>query len=69
VEKRSTRYNDNTKDFEFMKRWSLIAESIIAEGKINVHFPKVEKGLIGVLEGMDLMKDGRVSGSKLVYTL
>lgn len=69
VEKLGNRWDDNAKDFEFMKEWVPIAESVIAEGKIKVHPPKVGKGLEGVLEGMDLLRDGKVSGNKLVYTV
>lgn len=59
-------------DFEFGKMfWDLSAE-LLGNGKIKVHKVSVNeggKGLSGVLTGMQLMRDGKVSGKKLVYTL
>ncbi|OKL64423.1 Protein TOXD [Talaromyces atroroseus] len=47
-----------------------IAEQLLAAGKIKVHTPKVNPGgLKGVLEGMKLMKEDKVSGEKLVYNV
>lgn len=59
-------------DFEFGKMFWEMSRSLLAEGKIKVHRPSVNKygkGLDGVLEGMQQMKNGKVSGEKLVYTL
>lgn len=69
VKKMSYMSGDNTKDFEWTKKWIPIAESIIAQGKIKVHPTKVEHGLEGILNGMDLMKEDKVSGNKLVFTV
>ncbi|RDW65095.1 hypothetical protein BP6252_10746 [Coleophoma cylindrospora] len=69
VEKRGTKWEDNAKDFEFFKGWVPMAESLLAEGKIKIHPTRVGKGLEGVLDGMDFMKEGKVSGAKLVYTI
>ncbi|KAJ5925523.1 Protein TOXD [Penicillium verhagenii] len=47
-----------------------IVETILAEGKIKVHPPNVGKGgLRGVLEGLDALKNDKVSGEKLVYNV
>lgn len=55
-------------DFEFGKKIFSIAEKLLAEGKLKTHPEKVgPKGLEGVLEGMQDMKDDKVSGQKLVY--
>lgn len=47
-----------------------IAGPLFAEGKIKTHPEKVDlggAGLQGVLEGLQTMRDGKVSGFKLVY--
>lgn len=43
---------------------------LVGSSQISVHPPKVGKdGLKGVLQGMDDLKEGRVSGVKLVYKI
>jgi len=55
-------------DFEFGRKWFAIVEKLLAEGKIQTHPEKVgEKGLEGALQGMQDMKDEKVSAVKLVY--
>lgn len=55
-------------DFEFAKKFFDITERLLAEGKLKTHPEKVgEKGLEGALQGMQDMKNGKVSGQKLVY--
>lgn len=47
-----------------------IAGGLFAEGKLVAHPPKVDldgTGLEGVLSGLQTMRDGKVSGFKLVY--
>lgn len=47
-----------------------VAAKLYAEGKLLPHPPKVGAGgLEGVLEGMQFMKEGKVSGVKLVYRI
>ncbi|KGO37192.1 Polyketide synthase, enoylreductase [Penicillium expansum] len=47
-----------------------IAETLLAQGKVKVHPPKVgEHGLKGVIEGLKLLKEDKVSGEKLVYNV
>ncbi|KAK9794261.1 putative Chaperonin 10-like protein [Seiridium cardinale] len=51
--------------------WEL-ARGLLEEGKIQTVRPTVNKGgdgLEGVLKGLDELRQGRVSGEKLVYTL
>ncbi|KAI1622990.1 zinc-binding oxidoreductase alcohol dehydrogenase [Exophiala viscosa] len=60
---------DNAKDFEFAKKWIETVEPLLQAGKIKVHPPKVGKGLESVLDGLDLMRNDKVSGHKLVYVL
>ncbi|KAI0457606.1 putative zinc-binding oxidoreductase ToxD [Xylaria acuta] len=55
-------------DLEFARKWFPIAEKLWAGGKLKTHPERVgEGGLLGCLEGMEEMRQGRVSGVKLVY--
>ncbi|KAL1952597.1 hypothetical protein VTO42DRAFT_4704 [Malbranchea cinnamomea] len=57
-------------DRDFAEKFSLLTEKLLAEGKIKVHKPKInEGGLKGVLDGLQLMREGKVSGEKLVYNV
>ncbi|PLB54713.1 putative zinc-binding oxidoreductase ToxD [Aspergillus steynii IBT 23096] len=57
-------------DFKFAAWFWDIAQPLLAEGKIKPHTPKVcAGGLNGVIEGLKLMKEGKVSGEKLVYNI
>ncbi|KAJ5648630.1 Protein TOXD [Penicillium lividum] len=47
-----------------------IVEVLLQQGKVEVHPPKVgEEGLKGVLEGLELLKNDKISGEKLVYNI
>ena len=53
---------------EFHEKWLEAVYELLRNGKIKVHMPDVRKGgLKGVLEGLDEMRAGNVSGRKLVY--
>ncbi|KAE8145562.1 hypothetical protein BDV25DRAFT_133675 [Aspergillus avenaceus] len=57
-------------DRAFAERFWVLAERLLAEGKIRVHTPRVcPGGLGGVLDGLEALKEGRVSGEKLVYNV
>ena len=57
-------------DFEFAKMWMDLTERLVAEGKVKPHPKKLGSvGLEGVLDGMQLLKEGKVAGEKLVYKL
>lgn len=59
-------------DFEFGKAFWNLSADLLAAGKIKVHRPAVNKygsGLEGVLKGLDALREGKVSGEKLVFTL
>ena len=59
-------------DFKFAQSFWEVARTLLSEGKVKVHRPSVNeggKGLEGVLEGLQLGRDGKISGRKLVYTL
>ncbi|KAB8205981.1 Alcohol dehydrogenase GroES-like domain protein [Aspergillus parasiticus SU-1] len=57
-------------DKAFAEKFWAIAEKLLADGKVKVHQPKVNPGgLQGVLEGLKLLKEDKVSGEKLVYNV
>jgi len=67
-----TEISAKPKDFEFAKMFWHLSSELLAEGRVKVHRPtvnKLGKGLEGALTGMQHMKEGNVSGEKLVYTL
>lgn len=53
----------------FGKKWWALAEKLLAQKKIKTHPSQVGKGLEGVMEGLQYMKEGKVSGVKLTYTI
>lgn len=58
----------STEDFEFAKLFAELTERLLAEGKLIPHPTQVgERGLSGVLDGLKLVRDGKLSGAKLVY--
>ncbi|KAH6880821.1 alcohol dehydrogenase class-3 [Thelonectria olida] len=62
----------NADDLSFAKKFWALAEGLLSDGKLKVHAPSVNEGgegLAGVLEGLSLVRDGKVSGKKLVYTI
>ncbi|KAI5456505.1 putative zinc-binding oxidoreductase ToxD [Mariannaea sp. PMI_226] len=62
------RFPARLEDFLFARDFVAVAERLWAEGKWKAHPVRVGSGgLIGVLDGMKQMKDGKVSGEKLVY--
>jgi hypothetical protein len=55
-------------DFEFAKTFWELATKLLASQQLTVHPVKTGKGgLEGVLDGMNQLKEGKVSGVKLVY--
>lgn len=57
-------------DFEFSVMFWKLTEKLLERGKLKVHAPRVRpNGLRGVLEGMQEMREGKVSGVKLVYRI
>lgn len=56
-------------DYEFGRMFWRLAAKLVAEGKIKVHPPRVGERLEGVVQGLDEMRKGTVSATKLVYKL
>jgi hypothetical protein len=67
------KYNDSVQasrsDYEFGVKFWKVSEDLINSGKIKTHPVEVRKGLAGVPQGLQDLKDGKVSGVKLVYTV
>ena len=58
------------KDREFAEKWFQIAQALLNEGLITPHaLEKRAGGLAGVIEGVDRVRRGLVSGVKLVYEI
>ncbi|KAK0642202.1 putative zinc-binding oxidoreductase ToxD [Cercophora newfieldiana] len=65
-------YPAQLEDLEFGRKFWQLAERLLAEGKVKPHPVEVNLGgggLEGVFEGLQAMREGNVSGKKLVYSL
>ena len=54
-------------DYEFTSKFFKSAQDLINSGKIKTHPAEIRGGLEGVPQGLQDLKDGKVSGVKLVY--
>ncbi|KAF2624513.1 zinc-binding oxidoreductase ToxD [Macroventuria anomochaeta] len=65
------KFNDKVpakpEDYEFGVKFWKAAEELFNSGKIKAHPTLVRDGLEGVPQGLNDLKDGKVSGKKLVY--
>jgi hypothetical protein len=60
----------NAFDYEFAVKFVKIAGELLLQGKLVAHpVSHQEGGLDRVLEGVDMLRKGSVSGVKLVYTI
>jgi hypothetical protein len=65
-----TTYDAKPEDFEFGKSFMELTDKLLKEKKIRVHrFDVRPGGLNGIMDGLEDMKEGRVSGTKLVYRI
>ena len=56
--------------WEFARDFWSMSQGLFEQGKVKVHRPEVRKGgLEGVLQGLGDLREDKVSGVKLVYTL
>jgi len=63
-------YPANPADFEFAKKFWELSAKLIASKQLSVHPPKVGKGgLEGIFDGLQQLREGKVSGTKLVYQI
>jgi NADPH:quinone reductase-like Zn-dependent oxidoreductase len=66
----SVQFPANQADFEFAARFLAVSEELINSGKIKPHPTEVrEGGLEGIMQGLQDLKDGKVSSTKLVYKI
>jgi hypothetical protein len=68
--KRGTTFEakDMQDDYKFAVQWASIFEKLLADGRIKVHPPKaMDGGLDKLTDGLDLLRNNKVSGQKLVY--
>ncbi|KAM3065602.1 Trans-enoyl reductase boa5 [Clarireedia jacksonii] len=57
-------------DRKLAEKFVKTAEELIWEGKLKSHPTRLmEGGLNGVIDGVDLLRKGKISGEKLVYSL
>lgn len=57
------------KDFKFGKKWWSLSERLLSEGKIKGTPTVRPGGLQGIFDGLDEMRNGKVSRQKLVYRI
>ena len=61
-------YDAQPVNFVFGTKFYSLAEKLWAEGKWKAHPQRIEKGgLLGAVAGLQEMREGKVSGEKLVY--
>lgn len=59
-----------SKHHDIVKRFMVLAEELLATGKVKpARFSVNESGLDGILGGLQDLKTGKVSGTKLVYKI
>jgi hypothetical protein len=58
------------RDYDLTKRFVLLAEQLFEQGKIRPHPASVrEGGIEAIPEGIEYIRQGQVSGEKLVYII
>ena len=61
-------YDPKPEDFEYCKKFWEVTQKLVDEKKLHPHPAKVGKdGLVGAFDGFQQLRDGKVSGVKLVY--
>lgn len=56
-------------EYDLAATYFRLNEKLMGEGKVKAHPPKTGEGLEGVLQGLDEMRQGKVSGVKLTYKI
>jgi NADPH:quinone reductase-like Zn-dependent oxidoreductase len=62
-------YTASQTDYEFAVKFWKVAADLLNEGKIKPHPAEVRGGLEDIPQGLKDLKDGKVSGKKLVYRI
>jgi hypothetical protein len=64
------KFEANLEDKQFQVDFWKVSRELLAEGKVVPHEPDVRAGgLDKILEGLGDLKNGRVSGKKIVYKI
>jgi NADPH:quinone reductase-like Zn-dependent oxidoreductase len=63
------KFEAKNEDFEFTKSFLKLSEKLVAEKKIKPHRIEVAGGLDDIASGCQAMKEGKVSGTKIVYVI
>lgn len=64
----SMRFSASVEDFEFARSFMGMTETLLGDGRLTNHREKIgENGLLGVVDGLNRMQEGKVRGEKLVY--
>lgn len=67
-DKMGRHWDSKPEDFEYAKRFIEVTQKLVDEGKLAVHPKTVGRdGLVGVFDGLEKLRKGKVSGKKLVY--
>ena len=67
-DKKNNHFAASPEDFEFARDFYGLTENLLHQGKLRTHPESLQPGgLQGVLKGMQDLKDGSVTGKKLVY--
>lgn len=56
-------------DYELAKKFFALSEKLLDQGVIKNHPESVRGGIEDILDGMQLMREGKHSGEKLVYRI
>lgn len=60
----------NPKNYDFAVKFVSLAQALLWQGRIRPHPQSVRRGSwSGVLDGLQEMREGKVSGVKLVYPI
>lgn len=60
----------NSEDHEFAVHFTKLVQELLSQGELTVHPVSLQQGgLDGVLDGVNKMREGSVSGVKLVYRI
>ncbi|KAF5004647.1 hypothetical protein FDECE_8868 [Fusarium decemcellulare] len=69
IEKRGVLTEGKLDNFTFMKEWIEEVEPLLHQGQLKAPPTQVGKGLEGILEAEDLLRQNKVSAKKLVFTV
>jgi NADPH:quinone reductase-like Zn-dependent oxidoreductase len=70
IDGQDIRFPGQPDHLEFLKKWVVVAEKLLHEGKFKPHRLEIrDGGLDRVAEGLGDLKAGKISGAKVVYRM